>query len=347
MGHVQSRYHTEIALDEPFDLRATLSSGAAFGWGRYNRRGRLLAYGEPDSDGWFTSPTFGNLFRLRQPAPLKLEIESDTPLISSPALPRPMSLEEFVRWYFRMEEKLSDLIPRISRDPHVDSACRSLPGLRLIRVEPYECLLSFLCSPQNRIAKIAQILNAVSRHYGERVKTAWGTFYLLPCPARLARARPVRLAACGLRYGKPQARNIIRTFTRLLKKENFFLENSSALKSYASSHQSVRETCLGAGPKVADCVCLFALGHLEAVPVDVHVFNATVKLYRRHLPGLRARDADFLGLREYERIGRFYRRKFGKDAGYAQQFLFTAQRLGLFSPNTPRRSYRSPTPGRC
>ncbi|OGH63940.1 MAG: hypothetical protein A3I06_11650 [Candidatus Lindowbacteria bacterium RIFCSPLOWO2_02_FULL_62_12] len=91
---------------------------------------------------------------------------------------------------------------------------------------------------------------------------------------------------------------------------------------------------MGAGPKVSDCVCLFALGHLEAVPVDVHVFNSTLRLYRAHLRGLRATDADHLTAREYRRIGDFYRARFGRFAGYAQQYLFTAERLrrGFYRP---------------
>ncbi|MBI4179771.1 hypothetical protein HY522_10165 [bacterium] len=342
--HAKSAFRSVLHLDEPFDLRSTLASGAAFGWGRYDRRGRLLSYGEPDADGWFTAPTYGTVVRLRQPAAREIELECGARQIGPCKTP-----DEFVRWYFRMEEKFSDIAPVLEKDPHVAAAYRALPGLRLIRVEPMECLLTFLCSPQNRILKIARILNEVGRAYGRRVESPWGTFYLPPGPEILARARSVRLAKCGLRYGRPQAKNIIRTFrevardpgfwrtgmssprsSRLRKSQDgifFNLRRGRASHTYEETHRRLRETCMGAGPKVADCVCLFGLGLTEAVPVDVHVFNATLRLYRRNLRGLRAKDADFLSLREYERIGRFYRRRFGRWAGYAQQFLFTAERL--------------------
>ena len=322
-----SNTYANLTLTEPFDLRATLAGGAAFGWGRYNRRGRLLAYGEADEEGWFTAPTFGRVIRLRQPDPARIEIECSAARLDSPPLPRPMSTAEFVTWYFRMEEKLSDIIRMMGRDPHAGEAAARLPGLRLIRVEPVECLLSFLSSPQNRIPKIAQILNAVSRKYGEALRTKWGIFHLPPHPSRMARARSTALAACGLRYGVPQARNILRTFRRISETDDFFGRNSATNHPYEESWRAVISTCMGAGPKVSDCVCLFALGHLEAVPVDVHVFNSTVRLYRKELRGLRAKDADTLTIKEYRRIGNFYREKFGRLAGYAQQYLFTAERI--------------------
>lgn len=337
--------HTKLQLNEPFDLAATLASGSAFCWGRYNRRGWLLAYGEPDRDGWFTGPTFGRVLRLRQSGPMNLEIQCSADNITAPSWVRPKSPEEFAIWYFRLEEKLSKIAAAIGRDPHAADAVRILAGLRLIRVEPLECLLTFLSSPQNRIPKIAAILNAVSRMYGDRLTTAWGSFYLPPNPDRLARARPAKLAACGLRYGVPQAKNIIRTCRRLAADPKFFQSNSAPEASYETAWQNVIDTCIGAGPKVADCVCLFALGHLRAVPVDVHVFNSTLRLYRNRLKGLRAKDANFLNLREYRRIGDFYRSVFGDRAGYAQQYLFTAERIrrGFFNPNKSPSSSPSPT----
>lgn len=321
-------HRTSLSLLEPFDLRATLASGAAFGWGRYNRRGQLLAFGEPDADGWFTAPTYGSVIRLRQAEKSRIDIESTSPTVGSSCL------DEFVFRYFRMEEKLSAVRAALARDPHTAAAFRLIPGLRLIRVEPFECLFTFLTSPQNRIPKIAAILNDVSRKYGARVTTPWGNFHHLPPPSRLARARSSALSACGLRYGVPQARNMIRTFKRIALRPGFFEEFSAPAARYEESRAAVQSTCPGAGPKVADCVCLFALGHLEAVPVDVHVFNTTIRLYRRNLRGLKSKNADGLPIREYRRIGDFYRKKFGHFAGYAQQYLFTAERLrrGFFQP---------------
>lgn len=316
-----------LKLQEPFDLHATLASGAAFSWGRYDRRGRLIVFGEPDQEGWFTAPTYGCVLRLRQPDQNILEIECSAPEVVWPSLARRMSPGEFARWYFRMEEKMADVIRSLEHDPSAASAAALLPGLRLIRVEPAECLTAFLTSPQNRIPKIALILNAISRSYGRRILTDWGPFYIPPPPDRLSRARPAKLASCGLRYGLPQAKNMIRTFRRLAENGKFFTENSAPAQSYESAWQNVMSTVVGAGPKVSDCVCLFGLGHLEAVPVDVHVFNSTVRLYRKELRGLKAKAADFLSLREYRRIGDFYRTRFGRTAGYAQQYLFTAERL--------------------
>ena len=40
----------------------------------------------------------------------------------------------------------------------------------------------------------------------------------------------------------------------------------------------------GVGEKVADCICLFGLHHLEAFPVDTHIRQALEAHYRRGFP---------------------------------------------------------------
>ena len=40
----------------------------------------------------------------------------------------------------------------------------------------------------------------------------------------------------------------------------------------------------GAGDKVADCICLFALHQLQAFPVDTHIRQALDQNYKRGFP---------------------------------------------------------------
>ena len=51
---------------------------------------------------------------------------------------------------------------------------------------------------------------------------------------------------------------------------------------------------MGVGEKVAECICLFALHHLEAFPVDTHISQALERHYRRGFP--RRRYKGILGV---------------------------------------------------
>ena len=70
----------------------------------------------------------------------------------------------------------------------------------------------------------------------------------------------------------------------------------------------------GVGPKVADCVALFAYGHLEAFPVDVRISKEMERMY-----GVTG---------SYAKVSAYGREKFGRYAGYAQEFLYHSPFIG-------------------
>lgn len=59
------------------------------------------------------------------------------------------------------------------------------------------------------------------------------------------------------------------------------------------SYKKAREELLklfGVGEKVADCICLFALHHLQAFPMDTHMIQAMNARYKRGFPNRRYKD---------------------------------------------------------
>ena len=85
--------------------------------------------------------------------------------------------------------------------------------------------------------------------------------------------------------------------------------------SYSDAHGKL-QSFAGVGPKIADCVSLFALGHLEAVPIDTW----TRRFIERYFPDI-AGDS-------YETTATAFRDRFGKYAGYAQTYLYNYERSG-------------------
>lgn len=76
----------------------------------------------------------------------------------------------------------------------------------------------------------------------------------------------------------------------------------------------------GVGPKVADCICLMSLGHLEAIPVDTHIFQVACSNYMSHLSVKKT-----VTPKVNEEISQHLRKLWGPLAGWAQAVVFCAK----------------------
>ena len=183
------------------------------------------------------------------------------------------------------------------------TACR---GLRLLRQDPWECLASFILSSTKQIVQIRQIVGLLCERFGSPVVTPPGdeAAFAFPSAERLAAATEAELRACKMGFRAP---NLL-TAARQVAARKIDLR---ALHFCSVEEARERLTQLpGVGPKIANCVLLFAYGFQQAFPVDVWVMKALRQLYfpkRRPSP---------------QKLQRFVATHFGPNAGYAQQYLF-------------------------
>jgi len=188
------------------------------------------------------------------------------------------------------------------------AACR---GLRLLRQEPWECLASFILSSTKQIVQIRQIIAQLCERFGEPVAVPPGhaPAFAFPSAARLADCTEAELRDCKMGFRAPNLRRAARSVAA----RELDLERLRLLPA-----DEAREALLrihGVGPKVANCVLLFAYGFQSAFPVDVWVLKALRQLYfprRRPTP---------------QRLRAFTATHFGPNAGFAQQYLFHYIRL--------------------
>ncbi len=259
------------------NLAATLGCGQTFLW-----------CAEPD--GTWRGVIGGAVVRVRQQGEA---VACDT------ALP-PVAVSA----YFRLDDPLDAIYATFPSDPVLRLAVETYRGMHLVHHELWDAVLSFVCATNANIPRINGMLGALALRFGERLDD---DLYALPRPQRLAASSADELRELGLGY---RATYVLQT-ARMVDSGRFDLDALTGM-AYESAHSRLR-ALPGVGPKVADCICLFGLGHLQAVPVDVWIRRVLL----RRKPGLRS----------YRAMAQFARAWLGPYAGYAQQYLFHHERM--------------------
>ncbi|MCY4624617.1 MAG: DNA glycosylase [Chloroflexi bacterium] len=274
-----------VAVDQPLDLPLTLESGQAFRWhndgGVWSGfiEGRLLTL-ERDADG------------------LRVTFDPDA---------HPDAVRA-VRDYFRLDDDLPAIYAHLCEDERLSAAVHQHWGLRILRQDPWECLIAFICSQNSNIPRIAKMQETLADTLGESVTLGALTRRAFPTPSALASAGETRLRELGLgyraKYVAPTAEAVAAGGVDL-----------HALRAVPYEDAKAALVALrGVGEKVADCVLLFALDQLDAAPIDRWVRRALEDWY---LDGRRL---------SYRDLWAWTREAFGPYAGYAQQYLFFRRR---------------------
>ena len=232
--------------------------------------------------------------------------------------------EAFVKRYFSLDHDLRQIGVEIGKDEHVKAALRKFWGLRLVRQDSWECLISFICATYKSIAAIKQMLLRLSVKFGEKGFLDGHVFSFFPTAEKLAQASFADLESCGLGY---RSKYVLETSQRICRGE-FELEGLRK-RPY---EEAKKELCQlpGVGPKVADCVLLFSLDMLEAFPVDVRVKRIILRYYSEHFPEpvvRRLKKEESFSISDYEAMCGFGRNYFGRYAGYAQEYLYHYERM--------------------
>ncbi|BFZ60081.1 8-oxoguanine glycosylase ogg1 [Saitoella coloradoensis] len=242
--------------------------------------------------------------------------------------------EEILHDYLALSVNLRDLYAQWTTDDHVfANLAPRFAGIRILRQPPLENLLSFICSTNNNIARITQMVDKLCVNYGTYVGDLNGVpYYDFPTVETLAEAAAAKTAAGeeednletklrGMGYGY-RAKYIAKTVLILANDHPPNWLEDLRTKTYREAHESLL-TLSGVGPKVADCVCLMSLDQHAAVPVDTHVFQIAVRDYKFRAKGA-GKGMGTMNKATYEAVGEFFRKLWGPYAGWAQSVVFTA-----------------------
>ncbi len=211
--------------------------------------------------------------------------------------------ENFWADYFDFKTDYSKIKSALGADPILKEAIKYGSGIRILKQDLWECVVSFIISASNNIPRIKKIIELLCENFGERFTYMGKEFYSFPAPEKIAALTPEDLS-------------VIRSGFR----DKYILDAAKKFKSGEISQQKfaglsaddakeMLMTIKGVGNKVANCIMLFGLSHCECFPVDVWIKRIMEYLY-------------FDAPQTPARISLFAQEKFGALGGYAQQYLF-------------------------
>ncbi len=274
MNYVIGKDFIRVNLDT-FDPLATLNSG------------QMFRYGILDSgDMWLSS---GANYATIQKENGDYVIHTQNP-------------KYFVN-FFDLDTNYPEIIKALSQWPVLQPALDYSRGVRMLKQDLIEVIISFIISANNNIPRIKKAVDLICTNFGE--KCSWG--YAFPSLTRLASATEKDFASYGCGYRAPY---LVETISAL--KDTDILDRLISAPDTVTARQLLL-SLKGVGPKVADCILLFGLNRYDVFPVDTWI----EKVYKDEFRGT-----------EKSRVkqSKFFVETFRDLSGYCQQYLFYYKR---------------------
>ena len=187
--------------------------------------------------------------------------------------------------YFDIDVDYGKYIQTVNpRDSYLNAAVQCGSGIRILHQDLWEMIITFLISQQNNISRIRGCIERLCARYGEKMESDGTEYYSFPTPEQLSVATEADLRQLGMGY---RARYIVET-TRSILIGEVSLDRLYQIKYYRTARKELMKLS-GVGEKVADCICLFALHHMDAFPIDTHIRQVLDEHYRRGFPNRRYR----------------------------------------------------------
>lgn len=198
--------------------------------------------------------------------------------------------------FFDLKTDYSLIKKELKKYPLLSEPIKFGVGIRILKQDLFETLISFIVSANNNIKRIQLILNRMREKLGKDM----GGFYAFPTQEELLKVDEKFFKEIGAGYRAGYIYKVVRQVDeKMLKDWNNLSTREIRKKLIALS---------GVGPKVADCVLLFGYGRKDVFPVDTWI----AKMFNKYYAPLENR----------EEIRRRLINEFGNLAGYAQQYLF-------------------------
>ena len=221
--------------------------------------------------------------------------------------------------YLKIKNELSKI------DDNLKTSVNYGEGIRILKQDVWETIISFIISANNNIPRIKGIIERLSQKYGKELSWNGNKYYTFPTIEELSKASVKELRELGLGFRD------VRVFetTRIIANKIVDIEELEEMEDV----EKLRIQLLrlpGVGPKVAECIMLFSMKKFEVFPIDVWVKRVMKELYNEQIEKVKINDKNHFrypkNSKENQKILEFANQKFGKIAGLAQQYLFYYRR---------------------
>ena len=250
---------TELQISDDFDLDKLAESGQCFRWRRAAEGGYRIVHRD-------------RCLTIRQVG------EDRWRLSCSEA-----EFERVWRAYFDLDTDYRAIrrAVRETEDPFLARACAFGAGIRILRQEPWETLVSFIISQNRSIPMIQRSVELLCAAAGDELRDDDGEpYYTFPRPERLLSLPEEALAACRLGYRC----GYVRAAAEAVAGGGLDLARLAAADAADAEVMAALTGVRGVGVKVASCVALFGLHRLDAFPVDVWIRRVLDREYPRGWP---------------------------------------------------------------
>ncbi|MGE5474290.1 MAG: DNA-3-methyladenine glycosylase family protein [Ignavibacteriales bacterium] len=272
-------YTFSIENIKNFNLKHTFECGQCFRWWK-------------NSDESYSGIVSGNIFNVK--------ISGNTLHVESSMHDSQKFFEEYIdnnRDYSEIKRKIS------VNDSNMNKAVEFGYGMRILKQDHWETLVSFIISANNNIPRIIKTIEKLSELYGAPFEINDKTYYAFPTPQDIIENQEDKLAQCGLGF---RCRYIKHAAEMVLYGE-IDLNTIEKLDTGLAKKELMRIN--GVGPKVADCTLLYSYGRYDVFPTDIWIKRIVETLY-------------FGTEKRISEIHEFAHDRFGGYAGFAQQYLF-------------------------
>ena len=219
------------------------------------------------------------------------------------------NIEEICKDYFDLDTDYNQIKDKLSKiDDNLKQGIEYGEGIRILKQDIWETIISFIISANNNIPRIKKIIERMSEKYGNKLELDGEIFYAFPTVEQLSKATVEELRGLGLGF---RDKRVYETTQLILNKQI----DLDYLKSIQDSNVLREELnkLPGVGDKVADCIMLFSMKRFDVFPIDVWVRRVMNDLYIKNEDETKVNKKEIRNLAED---------KYGKLAGIAQQYLF-------------------------
>jgi len=276
-----------FTINSDVDLQNTLDSGQSFAWNKVDDKNRIFFQG------------FYNNYELlieQKNKQILVEILNDTYENNF--------IDNFKNYLGDAPSELNNY-NLLLNDPIIYPVIKRYPGLRILKQDPWECIVGFITSSCSNLQRI--------KHHMKSLREINNSIF--PLPFEIASMGEKKLRELGFGFRAPYIINI----AEAILNESIYIDELKMLSYEMALKELIKVK--GIGRKIADCILAYSFNKTESFPVDRHVLNGLIRWYK------------FPEKTNPNKASDIARNMFGDISSHAQQYIFHRQRLASRASN--------------